>query len=89
MNAIIQAARTRAVIASLQIGFAVQIHHLYRSKIIVDTLHKMGFCSSYTEVIRLDTNAADCAEPELLAGDVDLLHVSVLFTANNVDHHHY
>ena len=38
--AIIQAVRPRAVIATLQIWLAVQIQHLYRSKNIVDTLHK-------------------------------------------------
>ena len=85
-HAIIQAVRPRAVIAPLQIGLAVQIHHLYRSKIIVDTLHKLGFCSSYTEVIRFEKNAADCVEPDVLGGDVDLLDMSVLFAADNVDH---
>ena len=84
--AIIQAVRPRAVIAPLQIGLAVQIQHLYRSKNIVDTLHKMGFCSSYTEVIRFEKNAADCVEPDVLGGDVDLLDMSVLFAADNVDH---
>ena len=53
-HAIIQAVRPRAVIAPLQVGLAVQIHHLYRSKFIVDTLHEMGFCSSYKEVIRFE-----------------------------------
>ena len=84
--AIIQAVRPRPVIAPLQIGLAVQIQHLYRSKIIVDTLHKMGFCSSYTEVIRFEKNAADCVEPDVLGGDVDLLDMYVLFAADNVDH---
>ena len=83
-HAIIQAVRPRAVIAPLQIGLAVQIHHLYRSKIIVD--HKMVFISSYTEVIRFEKNAADRVEPDVLAGDVDLLDMSVLFAADSVDH---
>ena len=45
----------------------------------------MGFCSSYTEVIRFEKNAADCVEPDVLGGNVDLLGMSVLF-ADNVDH---
>ena len=85
-HAIIQAVRRRAVIAPLQVGLAVQIHHLYRSKFLVDTLHEMGFCCSYTEVIRFEKNAADCVEPDVLGGDVDLLEMSVLFAADNVDH---
>ena len=62
----------------------MQIHHLYRSKIIVD--HKTVFCSSYTEVIRFEKNAADRVEPDVLGGYVDLLDMSVLFAADNVDH---
>ena len=64
----------------------MEIHYLYRSKIIVDTLHKLGFCSSYTEVIRFEKNAADCVEPGVLGSDVDFLDMSVLFAADNVDH---
>ena len=85
-QAIIQAVRPRAVLAPLQVGLAVQIHHLYRSKFIVDTLHEMGFCSSYAEVLRFEKNAADCVEPDVLGGDVDLPEMSVLFAADNVDH---
>ena len=36
-QAIIQAVRPRAVLAPLQVGLAVQTHHLYRSKFLVDT----------------------------------------------------
>ncbi len=82
-QAIVQAVCPRSIIAPLQIGLAVQIHHLYRSSLIVDTLHEMGFCSSYTEVMRFEKNAADCVEP---GGDVDLLDMAVLFAADNVDH---
>ena len=84
---VIRAVRPRAVIAPLQIGPAVQIHHLYRSKVIVDTLHEMGFCCSYTEVIRFEEkNAADCVQPDVLGDDIDLLEMSVLFSADDVDH---
>ena len=46
----------------------------------------MGFCSSYAEVIRFEKNAADCVESDVLGGNVDLLGMSVLFAADNVDH---
>ena len=36
------------------------------SKFIVDTLHEMGLCCSYTEVIRFDKNEADCVEPDVV-----------------------
>ena len=84
-SAIIQAVHPRAVLAPLQVGLAVQIHHLCRSKFIVETLHEMGFCSSYAEVISFEKNVADCVEPNVLGGNVNLLGMSVLF-ADNVDH---
>ena len=51
----------------------------------METLHEMGFCSSYAEVIRFEKNAADCVEPDVLGGNVNLLGMSVLF-ADSVDH---
>ena len=64
----------------------MQIRHLYSSKVILDILHDMGFCFSYTEVIRFEKNAEDCVEPEVLGGDVEFQEMSVLFAADNVDH---
>ncbi len=85
-KAIIQAVRPRAVLAPLQIGLAVQTHHLYRSKFIVDTLCEMGFCSSYGEVLRFEKNAADCVAPDMLGEDIDMKDATLLFAADNVDH---
>lgn len=44
---IIQAVRSRRMIAPLQIGLATKMHHVYRSRFLVDSLNAMGFCSSY------------------------------------------
>ena len=85
-QAIIQAVRPRTVIAPLQVGLAVQTHQLYRSKFLVDTLLEMGYCSSYGEVLRFEKNAASCDTPDLLVKDSDLLDLSLLFAADNVDH---
>ena len=59
-QAIIQACMPRGIIAPPQIGLGVQMHHLYGSKFLKDTLNSMGFCSSYTEIQRFDTSAASC-----------------------------
>ncbi|KAG7157244.1 hypothetical protein Hamer_G024612, partial [Homarus americanus] len=64
--AIVQVVRPRAVVAPLQVGLAVQAHHMYRSQFLVDTLHEMGFSSSYKEVMRFEKNAADSVAPDLL-----------------------
>ena len=49
-QAIIQAARPRAVMAPLQLGHAVQVHHRFGSRGLVETLHRLGFCVPYSEV---------------------------------------
>ena len=45
-QALIHAVRTRAVLAPLQIGFGVQMHHHFRSKYLIESLHALGFSSS-------------------------------------------
>ena len=51
-QAIIQAARPRTVMATLQLGFAVQVHHRFGSRGLVETLtgNRLGFCVPYNEV---------------------------------------
>lgn len=85
-QAIVQAVRPRAVITPLQIGLAVQAHHLFRSRFLVDSLSAMGFCASYHEVQRFEKNAAAVTTPDVLGEDVDILEMSLLFAADNVDH---
>ena len=46
-QAIIQAARPRVILTPLQVGLAVQLHHNFASRFLIDTLHRLGFCSSY------------------------------------------
>eukprot|EP00794_Sanderia_malayensis_P001581 gene1581-1746_t len=82
-QAIIQATRPRVLIAHLQIGIGVQMHHHFGSKFLIDSLKSHGFCSSYSEVKRFDKSAADC-----LGKNVSPLHVGQFsqFVADNVDH---
>ena len=57
-QAIMHAVRPRAITAQLQIGIAVQMHRLYGSKFLIDSLHKMGVCSSYNEAQNFERSAA-------------------------------
>ena len=57
-QALMQAARPRVLIAPLQIGLAVQLHHHFASRFLIDSLHAQGFCSSYREVTPYERNAA-------------------------------
>src|SRR6218665_2254966 len=75
-----------SVIAPLQICLSVQMHHLYRSRFLVDTLCEMGFCSSYAEAQRFEKNAANCVAGNILGEDADVSNKTLLFAADNVDH---
>ena len=82
-QAIIQVARPRVLIAPLQIGLAVQMHHHYGSKFLIDSLNSHGFCSSYTEVKKFEMSAAQTKGtdiPGLTPGHF------VQYVADNVDH---
>lgn len=74
-QSVVQAVRPRAVVAPLQLGLAVQLHHHFRSRFFVDSLSAMGYCSSYSEVQRFEENAAASVGQDVLGG-----------TKYNVDH---
>ena len=57
-QAIMQAARTRVLLAPLQFGLGVQMHHHYASRFLIDSLHYHGFCCSYNEVQQFERCAA-------------------------------
>ena len=85
-HAIIQAVRPRKVLAPLQLGLAVQMHHHFRSRFLIDTLSAMGYCSSYSEVQRFEENASASVAPDPLGGQIGLSETMLLFAADNVDH---
>ena len=51
---IMQAVRPRCIFSPLQIGLSVMLHHPYRSRFLIDTLHKLGFTLSYDEVLTFE-----------------------------------
>jgi hypothetical protein len=82
-QAVIQACIPRSVLAPLQIGLAVQLHHHFGSRYLVDLLNHMGFCASYFEVQRFESNAAatlNTTIPSYFPGKF------LQFVADNVDH---
>ena len=81
-QAIVQAARPRVVIAPLQIGLAVQLHHNFASRFLIDTLHQHGFCSSYQEVQMFNKNAALSQGTDIPSFNGEF----VQYAADNVDH---
>lgn len=65
-QAIVQAIRPRLLIAPLQFGLGVQMHHNFKSKFLVDVLHRLGFCCSYTEVLKFKLCAASTVKKRLI-----------------------
>ena len=81
-QAIMQAARPRVLLAPLQIGLGVQLHHHFVSRFRIDSLHRLGSGCSYQEVQRFRKNAA------VTHGTGIPTHTSefVQYVADNVDH---
>ena len=70
------------LLAPLQIGLAVQLHHHFASRFVVDSLHHHGFCCSYQQVQEFERSAA-------LSHGTDIPNFSyqfVQYAADNVDH---
>ena len=80
---IMQAIRPRTILAPLQIGLGVQMHHHFASRFLIDTLHGHGFSCSYTEVQRYERNAA-------VTQGIDIpgftSEHTMQYIADNVDH---
>ena len=82
-QAIIQATRPRVLIAPLQVGLAIQMHHHFGSKFLIDSLNSHGFCSLYSEVKKFEVSAADAQDKEVPGFTPGQF---VQFIADNVDH---
>ena len=82
-HALTQSTRPGAIISPLQI-IAVQLHYHFRSRFLIDTLYNLGFCSSYSEVLRFEENVASCISDNLIS---EIKSTGIcLFAADNVDH---
>ena len=81
---VIKATRPRNVLPPLQIGLAIQMHHHFRSRYLLDTLSAKGLCASYQEVQNFERVAAVQNGGELngKVSDDSIL----LFVGDNVDH---
>ncbi|XP_053373150.1 uncharacterized protein LOC123533634 [Mercenaria mercenaria] len=82
-QAIVQACRPKGIIAPLQVGLGIQLHHHFGSKFLIDTLSSLGFSSSYWEVQKFESNAAaalNTSLPSFFPG------CFLQFVADNVDH---
>ena len=82
-QAIMQATRSRAILAPLQVGLGIQFHHHFASKFLIDSLNKHGFCCSYSEVIKFERNAAVTQGTDIPGFESGHF---VQYIADNVDH---
>jgi hypothetical protein len=82
-QAIMQCTRPKTLLAPLQIGLGVQMHHLFGSRFLIDALHRLGFSCSYDEVLRFKDNAAMVGSTGMQEPVVGSF---VQFIADNADH---
>jgi len=69
--------------APLLVGLGVQMHHVFQSKFLVDSLHQHGFSCSYSEVKMFERSASVAQGtqiPNLTTNNF------VQYSGNNVDH---
>ena len=82
-QAIVQAVRPRVILAPLQLGLGVQMHHHFSSKFLIDYLNSHGFCASYKTVQKYERSAAVAQGTEI---PVYTPGHFVQYSADNVDH---
>ena len=82
-QAIIQAARPKVLIAPLQLGLGVQMHHHFASKFLIASLCSHGFCSPYTVVQKYERSAAINQGTDIPGYTPDIF---VHHVADDVDH---
>lgn len=82
-QAIVQATRPRSLIVPLQIGLAVQMHHTFGSRFLIDSLNSCGISSSYSEVKKYELNAAITQKTDIPEA---LTSSHLQYIADNVDH---
>ena len=90
-QAIIQATRPRGVIAPLQIGLRIHMHHHFGSRFL-DTFYSLIFSSSYIDVQSFEMNAAskpvnsDAIKKMHLSCNI-LLTILAIYTIRTIDGH--
>ena len=82
-QAIMQCTHPKSFLSPILIGLAVQMHRMFGSRFLIDSLSHHGFSSSYADVQKFEQNSA-------VFHGVDLPNVpentSTQFVADNVDH---
>ena len=83
-QAIIQATRPKVLMAPLQIGLGVQLHHHFGSRFLIDSLNNHGFCCSYHEIQKFEKSAAMTQGTDISGGVGEERFLQ--YAADNVDH---
>ena len=70
------------LLAPLQVGLGVQLHHHFASRFLIDSLHHHGFCCSYQEVHQFERSTALSYGTDI----PNFISQFVQYVADNVDH---
>ncbi|KAE8743484.1 hypothetical protein FOCC_FOCC010907 [Frankliniella occidentalis] len=80
-QAIVSAARPRSFLSPLQHALSVYLHRSFASRHLVDLLHSLGVCSSYTDAANYEKSIIEHAKPAI----TDTGNVLVQFVFDNAD----
>ena len=81
-QAVMQAVRPKVLMVPLQMQLGVQLHHVFRSRFLIDQLHKLGVSCPYHEVLKFEKNAA-VSQGTIVEGYSSEF---VQYAGDNVDH---
>ena len=79
-HCIVSATRSRSFISTFQLGLAAMLHKQYGSKHLLDALSKVGFCSSYNDVLMFEASVLQDSQVRNLSDSY------VQFVYDNADH---
>ena len=80
---IMQCARPSTNLAPLCYGLEVQLHHVFRSRFLINHLNALGICCSYYEVLRFERDSA-ASRLSAPIGSVEINEM-LLIAGDNVD----
>ena len=82
-QATVQAVRPKVILAPLQLGLGVQMHHHFSCKFLIDSLNSHGFCASYKNVQKYERSTGVAQGTEIPG--YTPVHFEQ-YSADNVDH---
>lgn len=88
-HSIITSVRPNSFLSNIQVGLAAFIYKKCGSRKLLDVLHSMGFCSSYSETVRFEISSAMKPEVKINRGGFcQFVYDNADFNTQTIDGYH-